>query len=296
MPISGDDTEATGRSSGILVILMRRAKNLIKRASALSDRVIAPPVGITVLIYHRVGGGTSSDVDLTPESFDRQMAHLTEHHEVIHLDEAVRRLGNTSGDRPHEAGTDAPAVVITIDDGTADLTDTLLPILDKHRLPATAYIATRFIDEAVDFPWEAPPTSWAALRDAKSSLVTIASHTHNHLLLDRAEPAEIDDDLDRSIELIHSQLGDAPRHFAYPKALVGSAAAEIAVRRRFTSAAVASSRVNVAGRADVHRLRRTPIQRSDGFEHFVLKAAGGHRLDGQLRAVSATLRYRNAKQ
>ena len=275
---------------------MPRVKTLIKSASAAGDRLVPPPAGITILAYHRVGGGTTSDVDLDPASFDRQLAHLAEHHEVIDLSEAVQRLGVAPENAPDTTDHSERAVVITIDDGTADLTDTLLPSLERHGLPATAYIATRFIDEGIEFPWGAPPTSWAALRDAASPLVTIASHTHDHLLLDRADPALIENDLDRSIDLIASQLGDPPIHFAYPKAVVGSVAAEIAVRRRFASAALASSRVNVRGRADVHRLWRTPIQRSDGFEHFSLKAAGGHRLDGQLRAASARVRYRNAVQ
>jgi hypothetical protein len=87
------------------------------------------------------------------------------------------------------------------------------------------------------------------LRDAASTgLVTIGSHTHTHALLDRAEPADIGAELDRSIELIGQHIGAAPVHFAYPKALPGSEAAEGEVRRRFITAALARSRVNKPAR------------------------------------------------
>jgi hypothetical protein len=113
-------------------------------------------------------------------------------------------------------------------------------------------------------------------------------------LLDRLDPAAIADDLDRAIELIGTHLGTAPAHFAYPKALPGSPQAEIAVRRRFTSAALAASRVNRPGRTDLHRLWRTPVQRADGFEFFTAKADGGLRLEGELRALAARIKYRGA--
>ncbi len=265
-------------------------KRWTKRASAAADRVTPPPAGITILIYHRVGSGSGSDVDLPLDDFERQLEHLAEHHEVISLDEALVRLdGSPTGSDPATS-----AVVITIDDGTDDLTDHLLPAVERAGLPATAYIATRFVDEGREFPWGARPTSWSALRDARSPLVTFGSHTHDHLLLDRLAPAAVCTDLDRSIELLTGELGSSPRHFAYPKAVAGSPAAEVEVRRRFASATLAGNRVNRPGRTDPFRLWRTPVQRSDGFEHFCRKAAGGHRLDGELRELVARVRYRSA--
>ena len=44
----------------------------------------------------------------------------------------------------------------------------------------------------------------------------------------------------------------------------------------------------------MHRLTRTPIQRSDGFDWFARKAHGGLRLEGEVRAVLGRTRYRGA--
>jgi peptidoglycan/xylan/chitin deacetylase (PgdA/CDA1 family) len=306
---------------------MPALKSFVKRTAAVADRVTPPPAGVTILIYHRVGGGSDSDVDLPVEQFEQQLDHLAEHHRVISLDEAVAELTAgvpagwaTTTDAESSSSVDADAgnvdaastststadadgddtrrpVVITFDDGTSDFAEHAVPALVRHGLPATLYVATQFVEDGKPFPWGAPPVSWAALRDAASDAsVTIGSHTHSHWLMDRLGPALVDADLDRSIELIDQHIGSAPAHFAYPKAVVGSPSAEVAVRRRFRSASLATSRVNRVGRTDAHRLWRTPVQRSDDHDTFVRKSDGGLRLEGELRSLVARARYRGAAQ
>ncbi len=284
-------------------------KSIVKRTAAAADRVVVPPAGVTILIYHRIGGGSDSDVDLPVDQFEQQLEHLAEHHRVISLDQAVaeltaeRQRRSTAGsDRSTavaagDASDDRRPVVITFDDGTDDFTEQAVPALVRHGLPATLYVATQFVEDAEPFPWGAAPTSWAALRDvATDGSITIGSHTHSHWLMDRLDPAMVDADLDRSIDLIGDRIGAPAVHFAYPKAVAGSPSAEVAVRRRFGSAALANSRVNRVGRTDVHRLWRTPVQRSDDHDTFVRKADGGLRLEGELRSLVARARYRGAAQ
>ena len=269
------------------------SRTLVKQVLVQGDRVMKPADGVTVLIYHRVGGGSGGEVDLDVDAFWEQLEHLRDHHTVIDLDTAAAVLAG-DGDG---GGAVLPerAVVVTFDDGTDDFCEVVVPALVAYGVPATLYAATHFIDTGETFPWGAAPTSWAGLRDAVSTgLVTIGSHTHSHALLDRADPSEIGAELDRSIELIGEHIGTAPSHFAYPKALPGSEAAEAEVRRRFTTAALARSRVNEPGKTDLHRLWRTPIQRSDGFDFFVTKAAGGLRLEGEVRELIARVKYRRA--
>jgi peptidoglycan/xylan/chitin deacetylase (PgdA/CDA1 family) len=262
-----------------------------KQALALGDRLRKAPPGVTVLIYHRVGGGTAGEVDVEVDAFRCQLAQLREHHSVLSLDAGAELLATRS------RGVRERHVVLTFDDGTADFCEHVVPALVEFDLPATLYVATHFVDTGDPFPWGAPPVSWAGLREAVSTgLVTIGSHTHTHALLDRVTPSEAAAELDRSIELIGEHIGTTPAHFAYPKALPGSSVAEAEVRRRFTTAALARSRVNEPGRTDLHRLWRTPIQRSDGFEFFAAKAAGGLRLEGELRHLAAKVKYRGARR
>ncbi|MEM9514905.1 MAG: polysaccharide deacetylase family protein [Actinomycetota bacterium] len=263
-------------------------RTLVKQVLGAADRLTPTRPGVTVLIYHRIGGDSGGEVDLDVDDFRRQLEHLAEHHDVVTLHDAIAQLGN---------GHEGSSVVITFDDGTSDFVEHAVPALVEFEVPATLYVATQFVDEGTDFPWGAPPSTWSGLRDAQATgLVTIGSHTHTHSLLDRAAAAGVADELDRSIELIGEHLGTDPRHFAYPKALPGSPDAEDEVRRRFATAALARSRVNIAGKTDLHRLSRTPIQRSDGFEYFARKAAGGMVIEGELRHAAARVRYRGASQ
>lgn len=287
---------------------MADVKRLVQQLGLAADSVVSPPPGVTILIYHRVGGGSDSAVDLDADQFDSQLAHLAEHHRVLTLDDAVAELtagltegwgssARSQGSEQQPTRDGRRPVVITFDDGTSDFTEVVAPALERHRLPATLYAATSFIDEGIEFPWGAPPATWSGLGEAASSgLVTIGSHTHTHGLLDRLDDRAVDADLDRSIELISEHIGERPRHFAYPKAVPGSAAAEIAVRRRFETAALARNRVNRPQRTDLHRLWRTPVKRSDTPELFAARAAGGLRLEGELRALAARARYRGAER
>ncbi len=269
----------------------------VKRGLAQIDRLIPAPTGVTVLLYHRVGGRSGSEVDLDVDVFRSQLEHLRRTHDVIDLDTAATRLTARS-ETDHDA-TVRPArdaVVITFDDGTADFCDVAVPALAAAGLPATLYIATHFVDSGEPFPWGAPPASWAGLREALATgLVTVGSHTHTHALADRALSDAISDELDRSVDLIGEHLGAPPQHFAYPKALAGTVDAERAVRSRFRTAALAGNRVNRPGATDLHRLGRTPIQRSDASDVFARKAAGGMRLEGELRSMVARVKYRSAR-
>ncbi|MCU1499945.1 MAG: Polysaccharide deacetylase [Acidimicrobiales bacterium] len=261
----------------------------LKTAAAVADRLRPPPPGVTVLIYHRVGARTPVPVDLPTSLFAEQMAAIAGR--AVTLDEALSLLAG-----PAPSGPSGPnPVVVTFDDGTADVVTDALPVLVEHRVPALLYLATAFVEEQRGFPDGGRPVSWSALADAVSTgYLAIGSHTHTHALLDRADPATAHQELDRSIGLIRERLGVDPVHFAYPKALPGSAAADRAVRERFASAAEAGTRVNPYGRTDAWRLSRSPIQVSDGMDWFGRKVEGGLGLEDAARRTVNRVRYRNA--
>lgn len=268
------------------------ARQIVKRAAAAVDALAPPPAGITILIYHRVGRRTPVEVDLPTGLFDDQMAWLREHCDVLTLDDALARLTD-----PAHGGSRArrgrPAVVVTFDDGTADFAEEAMPVLDRHHIPVTLYVATEFIEQGRPFPDDGTPLSWSALADAVGTgLVTVGSHTHSHALLDRADLDVVRSELDRSCGLIEDRLAAPATHFAYPKAVPPSAEAEREVRARFRSAALAGTRPNRYGGTDPFRLCRSPIQLSDGMAWFERKAAGGLRAEDVVRQTVNRWRYR----
>lgn len=99
---------------------------------------------LTVLIYHRVheqhDAFTGDDVDAA--TFDWQLELLARYFHVMPLAEAVSAL--FAGERLPRG-----AVAITFDDGYRDNHDVALPLLRKHGLSATFFIATGFLDGGV---------------------------------------------------------------------------------------------------------------------------------------------------
>jgi peptidoglycan/xylan/chitin deacetylase (PgdA/CDA1 family) len=268
--------------------MMGAAKRALKWSAHALDRLAPAPRGVTVLIYHRVGGRTPLDVDLSLGAFEDQMAMLADGGRVRSIDDALDAL---AGPAPAEPADDP--VVVTFDDGTADFAELAHPVLERLGIPATIYVATRFVDRSVAFPNDGRPLTWSALRDtAATGLVTVGSHTHTHALLDRLPASELADELDRADALIAEHVGRPARHFAYPKAVAGSSPADAAVRARYRSAALAGTRPNPYGTTDPHRLARSPIQASDGMRYFAAKLAGGMHLEDTLRDTANRWRYR----
>ncbi len=264
----------------------RALRASVKVTAGLVDLARRPASGVVILLYHRVGGETCSAVDLPVELFEEQMAALASSQRVVPLSEALAVLSH--------GGTE-PCVAVTFDDGSADLVDVALPVLVRHGIPSTWYLATSFVDEPRPVGGVGRPLTWNGLRDACSTgLVAAGSHTHRHRLLDRIADADVADELDRSIGAIEDHLGVTPLDFAYPKGLLGTPAAEQGVRARFRSAALAGTRANVVGDTDLYRLARSPIQVADGRRWFDRKVAGGMVLEDRLRQVLNRHRHSQA--
>ncbi|MGK2953773.1 MAG: polysaccharide deacetylase family protein [Thiobacillus sp.] len=99
-----------------------------------------PKARLSILIFHRVLPKPDPlfPSEATVESFDAQMGLLKSVFNVLPLHEAVERL---------QAGTlPARAAAITFDDGYADNLTHALPILQKHGLHATFFIATSYLN------------------------------------------------------------------------------------------------------------------------------------------------------
>jgi peptidoglycan/xylan/chitin deacetylase (PgdA/CDA1 family) len=100
----------------------------------------------TILMYHSV---PTSDLarwidpcnSMPPDAFERQMAFLARHRNVISINALVSSL---------RQGVLLPrgTVAITFDDGYLDNLTVAAPILAKYELPATLYLTTGAIDRA----------------------------------------------------------------------------------------------------------------------------------------------------
>lgn len=239
-------------------------RHTLKRALS-ARRSTRPARGATVLIYHRVDGGTRDERDLDLAAFTAQMELLAEAHEVVGLDDALEAL---------DAGDDRPTVVLTFDDGFADVLHPALPVLADNQLPFTVYLATEYLGG--EMHWDGstasapgPALSWDGVEAlVESGLCTVGNHTHRHV---RPE-ALTEDDVDDCTAAIRDRLGLTPHHFAYPWG-IPVPALEPALRTRFRSAATGELGRNLPG-DDPLRLRRVPVRGSDPIEFFAAKLTG----------------------
>lgn len=104
-----------------------------------------PNARLSILIYHRVLREPDPlfPAEVDAARFDAQMNLLARMFNILPMTEAVEHL--KSGTLP------ARAACITFDDGYADNAEIALPILKKHRIPATFFIATGYLDGGMMF-------------------------------------------------------------------------------------------------------------------------------------------------
>lgn len=227
-----------------------------------------PAPGATVLIYHRIGGGTRDELDLPADRFARQLDVLgaLPTGAVVSLDTALDRL---------DAADRTPSVVLTFDDGFADVHANAWPLLRDRGLPFTLYLASGMVGGTMH--WEgstgtssgAPALTWDQLAEMQDSgLLTIGNHTRSH-----ARPEALtEDELDAASDDIDKNLGVRPDHFAYTWG-VPVPAMEHALRCRFRSAATGTLGRNLPG-TDPIRLNRVPVRRTDPTAFFGAKLTG----------------------
>lgn len=101
---------------------------------------IARTPRLSVLAYHRVLAAPDPLIPGEPSAaeFERRMRWVKANFKVLPLSEAVRAL--------REDRLPAGALCISFDDGYADNYNIALPILLRHGLPATFFVATGFLD------------------------------------------------------------------------------------------------------------------------------------------------------
>jgi peptidoglycan/xylan/chitin deacetylase (PgdA/CDA1 family) len=257
------------------------ARARLKQGLALAQRE-AVAQGATLLIYHRIGAGTTDELDVPADGFARHV-RLLEGHDVVALDVALDRLD--AGDMRH-------SVVLTFDDGFEDVYARAWPLMRDRGLPFTIYLASGFMSQPMR--WEGSTAkgaggrgmSWTQLAEmVDSGLCTVGNHTHRHV-----RPGSLTvEELDECTETVRSRLGVTPTHFTYPWG-IPVPAMEDELKVRFRSASTGELGRNHAT-TDRMRLMRVPVRQSDPDAFFAAKLRG--RL-GPERAYAGAVRLGKA--
>src|SRR4051794_14615381 len=167
---------------------------------------------VLVLGYHAVSPTWPAAMAVTPQRLDAQLSALR-------------------GRRPATftaavAGSDA--VAITFDDGLRSVLEHAAPLLDRHGLGGTVFVATGYVGRpAVDWPvvdqWlggeheaELAPMGWDELRELAERGWEIGSHTRTHPHLPALGDEELATELRGSRAELEDRLGVRCTSLAYP--------------------------------------------------------------------------------
>lgn len=194
------------RQSLVRVMLRRAAARWLPPAKAN---------GLRVLAYHRVRPDADDPRSVTPALF---RSHLTTLRDggwrVVSLSTVLAHLNGNAPLPPK-------AVLLTFDDGYADLYEWAAPLLSEFQMPACIFMLARYVGKRgqtyseAHYP-EAPFLTAAQLRDLHRAGIEIGSHGLWHVPLALLTLKEAWKEVSLSKQLLSDLLGDEVRAFSYP--------------------------------------------------------------------------------
>lgn len=177
-------------------------------------------VHIPILMYHSISNNNLNTIhpyyqtNTSPAAFSDQIKYLYENnYTVIPLDDIERYLTSTGSILQEN---DKKYVVITFDDGFRDFYKEAFPVLQKYSFTATVFLPTSFIGEKRSKFKEIECLNWGEVRELYSRNIFFGSHTVNHPELRHLKKVEIEDELQKSKEIIEDKLGSRIKSFSYP--------------------------------------------------------------------------------
>ena len=154
-----------------------------------------------ILLYHHVAKEGNPTMTISPRAFRRQIGQLAEEKRVASLEEWVEADGeDRRGRRP---------VMVTFDDGGADVYTEAFPVLQRHHLPATLFMVTDWVERRGFLTWN-------QLREMTEAGWTIGSHTKSHPYLPDLSPSRWEEEIRGSKETLEEKLQRPVTLFSYP--------------------------------------------------------------------------------
>ncbi|WP_201321742.1 polysaccharide deacetylase family protein [Pseudanabaena sp. lw0831] len=172
----------------------------------ISDRARAAK--IPIVMYHDITAVKDVDWDVTPEDLEKHFQMIQEGgYTPITMDRMVNHL-RTGAQLPEKP------VLLTFDDNYVGQYKYAFPLLKKYNYPAVWSVHTRFVGTA----GQKPKATWDQLREMqKSGLITVASHTVNHLNLKDLSEKDIEKEVTESKKVLEKELGIPIDYFTYPE-------------------------------------------------------------------------------
>jgi peptidoglycan/xylan/chitin deacetylase (PgdA/CDA1 family) len=241
--------------------------------------------GFGILMYHRVAenvrGIPAPTWNVTPKQMRRQLAGLLARgFESWPLSKLVAA---------HLESRPVPANVfaVTFDDGYENNCLNAWPILRELNVPATIFLATKYLDTDQPFPFDdwsakgstlAPPVAWHPLSTTQcqemlsGGLIEFGAHTHSHRRL-VGHSGEFHRDMKLCLDELRDRLGVIRPTFAFPYGAMDTELVE-AARQLDISCAVTIRQRRVLPHDDVFQWGRFAVSESDTPTMLAAKLSG----------------------
>jgi peptidoglycan/xylan/chitin deacetylase (PgdA/CDA1 family) len=231
---------------------------------------------LPVLLYHHVGPkqyGAYPFLTVPPAKFESQMKWLRRRGYT-----AIRPADWISWNRGAGALPRKP-VLITFDDGYADLVHYALPVLKRYNLTATIFVPTQCIGKTNQWDggtWaQLPLMDQAQIRDWAAQGIEFGAHTRTHPDLTTVSPERLNDEVAESARELESITGSRPLAFAYPYGCFTDQVRDCA-SRVFDLSFTTREGINCLG-DDPFLLHRLEILPHDSLATFAVFLAWGSR-------------------
>lgn len=204
-------------------------KEIVKQSQSAT---ISATLHVPILMYHYVEyvqdkkDTERQKLNVNPEVFEQQIKTLQN---AGYTFVTAKDLGDVlDGKMPIPPNP----IILTFDDGHWDLDTTVLPILKKYHVHATAYIVPGFVDTIAD------ALTAQELQDViNSGLIDVGAHTVHHISLKGKPLTQVQYEVDQSKEMLEEQYHIHVYSFAYPYGSFDQRVIDVVKQAGFTTAA-----------------------------------------------------------
>jgi len=168
----------------------------------------ARKLDVPIIMYHDVRPIKDVSWDITPKHLEKHFKTIQEKGLTpITLEQLVEHLGTG-------ASLPSKPILLTFDDNYLGEYLYAFPLLKKYNYPAVWSVHTNYVGSQVG----KPKATWEQVKEmSQSGLITVASHTVNHLRLDKLSFDKVDYELKESKRVLEEQLGINIDYFTYPE-------------------------------------------------------------------------------
>lgn len=187
-------------------------------------------VKVPILMYHYIehvkdpGDTFRQKLNIFPETLALQLKVLSENgYSFIRMSDVADAVDG-------KKKLPSKPIVLTFDDGYRDFYTSALPVLEKYKVPATAYIITGFINRPNNL-------TLAQLKSlGQNKLIEIGAHTVHHIDLNHASLEKATAEIIDSKTYLEKLLERPVTTFAYPSGRFDQQAVKIVQQAGFSTA------------------------------------------------------------